>query len=111
MGSFGGYVSARLYKMFLGKDWRYNTVMTACLFPGFVGSVALFINFFVWAQYSTAALPFSTVVAVVLMWLLISVPLVFLGSCIGYKRDRIENPCETNRLKREIPPQKWYMNT
>lgn len=111
MGSFSGYVSARLYKMFLGKEWRLNTILTACLFPGIVGGTALFLNFFVWAQHSTAAFPFGTIVAVVALWVGISVPLVFLGSFFGYKKEKIENPTETNRIARAIPEQKWYMNS
>merc|ERR1712032_1242391 len=65
MGSFSGYVSARLYKMFLGKEWRTTTILSACLFPGIVGGMVLFLNFFVWYQGSTAALPFGTIVCVV----------------------------------------------
>lgn len=111
MGSFSGYVSARLYKMFLGKEWRTTTILTACLFPGIVGGMVLFLNFFVWYQGSTAALPFGTIAAVILLWIGVSVPLVFIGSFFGYKRDVIKNPTETNRLERDIPEQKWYMNT
>lgn len=111
MGSFSGYVSARLYKMFLGKEWRTTTILSACLFPGIVGGMVLFLNFFVWYQGSTAALPFGTIAAVLLLWIGVSVPLVFIGSFFGYKRDVIKNPTETNRLEREIPEQKWYMNT
>lgn len=29
MGSFGGYYSARLYKMFNGQDWKTTTLLTA----------------------------------------------------------------------------------
>eukprot|EP00438_Fugacium_kawagutii_P013890 Skav219729 [mRNA] locus=scaffold301:281463:306630:- [translate_table: standard] len=32
MGVFGGYSSARLYKVFNGEDWKTNTLMTATLF-------------------------------------------------------------------------------
>ena len=97
--------------MFLGKEWRTTTILSACLFPGIVGGMVLFLNFFVWYQGSTAALPFGTIAAVLLLWIGVSVPLVFIGSFFGYKRDVIKNPTETNRLEREIPEQKWYMNT
>lgn len=34
MGSFAGYTSARIYKMFRGKAWKRNTTLTAFAFPG-----------------------------------------------------------------------------
>jgi len=34
MGSFAGYFSARMYKMFRGKAWKRNTTLTAFVFPG-----------------------------------------------------------------------------
>jgi transmembrane 9 superfamily member 2/4 len=33
-GSLAGYHSARLYKLFNGKDWKKNTILTATAFPG-----------------------------------------------------------------------------
>ena len=34
--SVAGYVSARLYKMFGGQQWRQNVILTAFLVPGYV---------------------------------------------------------------------------
>merc|ERR550537_550565 len=36
MGIFGGYASARLYKVFGGDDWKMTTLMTAFLYPGII---------------------------------------------------------------------------
>merc|ERR1719421_754936 len=33
-GWASGYASARLYKMFKGKEWKRNTLLTGFLFPG-----------------------------------------------------------------------------
>merc|ERR1719254_166291 len=42
MGIFGGYSSARLYKVFGGDDWKLTTLLTAFMFPGI-----FFIIFFI----------------------------------------------------------------
>merc|ERR1712072_1353389 len=42
MGSFAGYYSSRLYKMFQGKAWKRNTLLTSLLYPG-----VMFLIFFV----------------------------------------------------------------
>ena len=39
MGSFAGFCSARVYKLFGGKQWKQNTVLTAMLYPGIMGVI------------------------------------------------------------------------
>ena len=68
------------------------------------------LNLFVWAQASSTALPFGTLVGLIALWLLIQVPLVYVGSWYGYfKADAWEHPTKTNSIARQIPPQAWYM--
>ena len=50
MGIVNGYVSARLYKMFKGTDWKLNTVKAAFLFPSVVFTVFCILNSFIWGQ-------------------------------------------------------------
>ncbi|GJN04208.1 hypothetical protein PR202_ga21733 [Eleusine coracana subsp. coracana] len=38
------------------------------------------------------------------------VPLVFVGSYLGFKQPAIEAPVKTNKIPRQIPEQAWYMN-
>ena len=52
MGIVNGYVSARLYKMFKGTDWKLNTVKAAFLFPSVVFTVFCILNSFIWGQKS-----------------------------------------------------------
>jgi transmembrane 9 superfamily protein 2/4 len=47
MGSIAGYSSARVYKLFGGKEWKKNTLLTATLYPGLIGVVFVCINMFV----------------------------------------------------------------
>ncbi|EXJ92682.1 hypothetical protein A1O3_01234 [Capronia epimyces CBS 606.96] len=108
-GGFSGYLSARVYKTFGGQNWRKNTMMTALLFPGLLFTLVFVLNLFTWAQASSTALPFWTLVGLACLWLLIQLPLVHLGSYIGFYRSTAwEHPTRTNPTPRQIPPQVWY---
>ena len=48
-------------------------------FPGGVLGVGLFVNFFMMGQQSSGAVPFTTMLLLLFMWLCIDLPLVFLG--------------------------------
>ncbi|KAJ5769809.1 uncharacterized protein N7511_001860 [Penicillium nucicola] len=111
-GLFSGYFSGRLYKTFGGQAWRKNTLITALLFPGLAFSLILILNLFVWAQASSTAIPFSTLIGLLALWLLIQVPLVYLGSWAGYVRATPwEHPLKTNAIPRQIPIQPWYLRS
>lgn len=72
--------------------------------------LVLILNLFVWAQASSTAIPFGTLIGLLALWLLIQVPLVYLGSWVGYVRAKPwEHPLKTNAIPRQIPPQPWYL--
>ena len=54
-GSFAGYYSSRLYKMFQGKAWKRNTLLTSLLYPGVMFLIFFVLNLLVWDQGSSAA--------------------------------------------------------
>ncbi|KAJ6296150.1 hypothetical protein OIU76_026926 [Salix suchowensis] len=110
MGLFAGYASARLYKMFKGTEWKKITLKTAFIFPATIFTVFFFLNALIWGEKSSGAVPFGTMFALVFLWFGISVPLVFAGSYIGFKKPGIEDPVKTNKIPRQIPEQAWYMN-
>ncbi|EEA18735.1 Transmembrane 9 superfamily member 2 [Talaromyces marneffei ATCC 18224] len=103
-GFIGGYVSSRAYKSFGGEAWKRNIVMTPLLIPSIVFSWFFLLNLFVWAKGSSGAVPFTTMIAVVAIWFVISVPLSFAGSWIGFKSQAFEAPTKTNQIPRQIPP-------
>ncbi|CAN1286635.1 Transmembrane 9 superfamily member 7 [Linum perenne] len=109
MGIFGGYASARLYKMFKGTEWKRNTLKTAFMFPGILFVVFFVLNAMIWGEKSSGAVPFGTMFALVCLWFGISVPLVFVGSYLGFKKPAIEDPVKTNKIPRQVPEQAWYM--
>ncbi|ONK70465.1 uncharacterized protein A4U43_C05F34000 [Asparagus officinalis] len=110
MGIFAGYSSSRLYKMFKGSEWKKITLRTAFVFPATVFVIFFVLNALIWRQKSSGAVPFTTMFALVLLWFCISVPLVFVGSYIGFKKPALEDPVKTNKIPRQIPEQAWYMN-
>eukprot|EP01118_Nematostelium_gracile_P010127 TRINITY_DN3464_c0_g1_i1.p1 TRINITY_DN3464_c0_g1~~TRINITY_DN3464_c0_g1_i1.p1 ORF type:complete len:602 (+),score=121.93 TRINITY_DN3464_c0_g1_i1:43-1806(+) len=107
--AIGGYVSGYLFKQFGGEKWAWNTVLVASLFTipfvivfAYVNTVAIIYNV-------TAAVPFSAIVIVTLIILVVGLPLYLLG---GIRAKRVagpfEAPCRTKNFPREIPPIPWY---
>merc|ERR1719183_3302228 len=109
MGVFAGYSSARLYKVFNGDDWKMATMLTALTFPGVVFVIFFVLNLFIWGQKSSGAVPFTTMFALLVLWFGISVPLVFLGSYFGFRKEAIELPVRVNQVPRQIPEQPWFI--
>mmetsp|Transcript_10839 Transcript_10839/g.34245 ORF Transcript_10839/g.34245 Transcript_10839/m.34245 type:complete len:631 (-) Transcript_10839:650-2542(-) len=110
MGVPAGYFSAALFKTLKGgAAWKQNTVLTATLYPGIVFAIFFVLNFFIWGEASSGAVPFGTLVALLLLWFGISVPLVFLGAYFGYQRKAPDFPVRTNQIPRQVPEQAWYM--
>ncbi|EXC11823.1 Transmembrane 9 superfamily member 4 [Morus notabilis] len=110
MGLFAGYATVRLYKMFKGTEWKKITLKTAFTFPATVFAIFFVLNALIWGEKSSGAVPFGTMFALVILWFGISVPLVFVGAYVGFKKPAIEDPVKTNKIPRQIPEQAWYMN-
>ncbi|KAI8912990.1 hypothetical protein DFJ77DRAFT_466226 [Powellomyces hirtus] len=108
--SIAGHVSARTYKMLQGEFWRRNVLMTATLVPGIVFLIFTFLNFFLIGAHSSAAVPFSTMLALIALWFLVSLPACMFGAYFGFRAPAISNPVKTNQIPRQIPPQPLYLN-
>jgi transmembrane 9 superfamily protein 2/4 len=109
MGVVAGYVTARLYKTFKGKSWQKATILTSTMFPGLSFAVFFLLDLIAWSQHSTDAVPFTTMVVLLVLWFGVSTPLVFFGAYFGYKNDALEFPVNTSNIPRQIPDQAWYM--
>ena len=110
MGGIGGYVSARVYKTFKGKSWQRCTVLTATLYPGLFFGTFFILDIVNWANQSTDAVPFTSMLVVMCLWFFVSTPLVFGGAYFGFKREAVEFPTAVSAIPRGIPPQPWYMS-
>ncbi|GFS38996.1 endomembrane protein 70 protein family [Actinidia rufa] len=85
-------------------------LLTAFMFPGSVFALFFVLNALIWGEKSSGAVPFGTMFALVVLWFGISVPLVFVGGYIGFRKPALEDPVKTNKIPRQIPEQPWYMN-
>jgi len=110
MGSVNGYVTARMYKTFKGKAWQNATLCTALGFPGLCFSLFFMLDLIAWGYGSSDAVPFTTMLVLLVLWFGISTPLVFVGAYFGYKQDAIEFPVKTSNIPRQVPDQPWFMS-
>ncbi|CCX29910.1 hypothetical protein FPQ18DRAFT_313752 [Pyronema domesticum] len=109
LGFVGGYVSARVYKTLGGEAWKKNIILTPFLIPGIVFAWFFFLNLFLFMNQSSGAVPFTTMLALIGIWFVISVPLSFAGSWFGFRSPIIEAPVRTNQIPRQIPPSIGYL--
>merc|ERR1711904_547374 len=86
-------------------------MLTAVVYPGISFGVFFILNLCIWGEKSSGAVPFTTLLAILVLWFGISVPLVFLGAYIGYRRPTIELPVHTNAIPRSIPEQPWFVQS
>ncbi|XP_056381788.1 transmembrane 9 superfamily member 1 isoform X2 [Hyla sarda] len=104
-----GYVSSNFYRQMGGYRWVWNIVLTTSLFSApffFTWSV---VNSVHWANGSTQALPATTILLLLTVWLLVGFPLTVIGGIFGKNSaGNFEAPCRTKNIAREIPAQPWY---
>jgi len=104
LSSVGGFVSSYTYKCLGGEDrWRQNIIMTPLALPVVVFGTFFLLNLFLWAKESSGAVPFTTMLVIIAIWFVISLPLSFAGSWLGFKRAAIQPPVRTNQIPRQIP--------
>ncbi|KAJ4358116.1 uncharacterized protein N0V89_002695 [Didymosphaeria variabile] len=105
-GLFSGYFSSRLYKTFDLQHWQQNVFRTASLVPGLLFATIFILNLFVWIQASSTALPLTTLIALVALWLFIQLPLVYIGGWYGYTQvGAYAQPIKANVIPRKVPQQ------
>eukprot|EP00172_Hildenbrandia_rubra_P002149 Plantae.Rhodophyta-Hildenbrandia_rubra.ctg28226.p1 GENE.Plantae.Rhodophyta-Hildenbrandia_rubra.ctg28226~~Plantae.Rhodophyta-Hildenbrandia_rubra.ctg28226.p1 ORF type:complete len:369 (-),score=36.16 Plantae.Rhodophyta-Hildenbrandia_rubra.ctg28226:279-1331(-) len=98
-----GYVSARQYSGLGGTNKKSVTIGSAFFFSGTTFAVFFTLNFVLWISGSTGAVPFLTLLFLLVLWFGISVPLNVVGAFVGYKQKPFEYPTRTNQIPREIP--------
>ncbi|CAK1356975.1 Transmembrane 9 superfamily member 7 [Cercospora beticola] len=108
-GAFSGYFSARIYKTVGGNNFQHIAIVTATLFPGLLFATTFVLNLFVWIQASSTAIPFGTLLGLIALWLLVQLPLVYVGSYYGFnKAGAYAHPIRPTKVPRQIPQQAWY---
>ncbi|PIL36112.1 transporter [Ganoderma sinense ZZ0214-1] len=108
-GGIAGYISSRVYASLGGANKRRNSFFTATIMPTFVFAVVFLLNLFLIAAGSSGAVPFGTLVLIIVLWFGISAPLSAVGSYYGSKHGAIQHPVRVNQIPRQIPPQPKYL--
>ncbi|TFY72210.1 hypothetical protein EVG20_g787 [Dentipellis fragilis] len=108
-GGIGGYVSSRVYASMGGTEKRKNSFFTATILPTFVFAVVFLLNLFLITAGSSGAVPFGTMLLIVLLWFGISAPLSAIGAYFGTKHGAITHPVRVNPIPRQIPPSPKYL--
>ncbi|KAG5007477.1 hypothetical protein JHK85_026019 [Glycine max] len=107
-----GYTATSFYCQLEGTNWVRNLLLTGCLFCGPLFLTFCFLNTVAIAYKATAALPFGTIVVIVLIWTLVTSPLLVLGGIAGKNsKAEFQAPVRTTKYPREIPPLPWYRGT
>ncbi|CAD5193323.1 transmembrane 9 superfamily member 3 [Musa acuminata AAA Group] len=107
-----GYAATSFYCQLEGTNWVRNLLLTGCLFCGPLFLTFCFLNTVAIVYSATAALPFGTIVVIVLIWTLVTSPLLVLGGIAGKNsKADFQAPCRTAKYPREIPPLPWYRQT
>jgi transmembrane 9 superfamily protein 3 len=106
----GGYSSGSHYARSDGKTWIKTMLLTAAVYPLACFGIGFVLNTIAIFQGSLAAIPFGTMVVMVLLWSCISVPLCLLGTVVGRNWAGLpDNPCRVKRIPSPIPQKQWYL--
>ncbi|KAI9343621.1 transmembrane 9 superfamily member 3 precursor [Obelidium mucronatum] len=92
-----------------GKNWARLVFVSSGLWPGSVALMVLLINFVAIYQTSSRAIPFTSMLTVLVIWFLIVLPLSFLGVVLGKNYHGMSDAvCRINPIPRPIPDCEWY---
>lgn len=104
-----GYTSGYVYKQMGGHQWVQNALATVVVFCGPVGSVLSYLHSVALLYQSTRAVPGWTILSIVMLWAVVTIPLTLLGAILGKNRSRpFPSPCIPTKIPREIPRCAWY---
>lgn len=104
-----GYSSGSLYARSGGRSWIKAMSYTAVLFPATCFSLMIVLNIVARLYGSLGAVPFTSVLSVLLIWGLVSLPLCVVGTILGRNFAGTPNdPCRVNAIPRLIPEKRWF---
>ncbi|GMH35994.1 hypothetical protein BSKO_03862 [Bryopsis sp. KO-2023] len=108
-----GYVGCSYHRQMEGRESWVKTVLGICfIYCGPFFLTFCFLNTVAIMYGSTAALPFGTIVVILLIWAAITIPLTIFGGIAGKNgKSDFAAPVRTNKYPREVPDLPWYRNT
>eukprot|EP00488_Nonionellina_sp_1-RS-2012_P003294 TRINITY_DN68_c0_g1_i1.p1 TRINITY_DN68_c0_g1~~TRINITY_DN68_c0_g1_i1.p1 ORF type:complete len:257 (+),score=96.65 TRINITY_DN68_c0_g1_i1:70-771(+) len=109
-----GYIASCKLKELVGTeshDWMVSCGITASLFAAPYLIIFSVVNSIAAYHQSSIALPFATIVAIILLWAFVTFPLTAFGAYKGGKSHIEAYPCHVKKIKRPLPDAlPWYHN-
>ena len=109
-GLFSGFISANFYRFWGGQSWLTVSIFTSIFFPGTLFFGYVIINIILTIENSNAAVNFSDILSLFILWIFCTSPLILIGSFFGFKSNQISIPCEINKIPSFIPEKPWYLH-
>ncbi|XP_039267932.2 transmembrane 9 superfamily member 1-like [Styela clava] len=107
-----GYVSASYYRKMHGVKWTRNIILSAFLFTAPTMSIWFIINTIHWANSTTLALPYTTVLIIIALWCIFGFSLNLFGGILGKNVVKIyDPPFGIESTPFIVPKQPWYKST
>ncbi|KAB2028215.1 hypothetical protein ES319_D05G083900v1 [Gossypium barbadense] len=107
-----GYTTASFHCQFAETGWERSVLLAGIMYAGPLFVIGSILNVVAVSYGATVALPFGTIMVIILLYAFLTIPLLVLGGVIGYLfRSEFQSPCATKRYPREIPPLPWYRDT
>lgn len=104
-----GFTSGYLYKQMGGSRWVRNAFATVLIYGGPFAIISSTLNTIAVIYNSTRALPLWTIISVIFIWALVTIPLTIMGAILGKNQSRpYDTPGRTTKIPREIPQCPWY---
>eukprot|EP00756_Hemistasia_phaeocysticola_P017351 Hpha_TRINITY_DN15533_c2_g7::TRINITY_DN15533_c2_g7_i1::g.105225::m.105225/K17086/TM9SF2_4; transmembrane 9 superfamily member 2/4 len=114
MSIANGYVTGIVLKMFKQRKWK-TVFLSGLLYPGILFGLWLGAETIIWVSRGRTqganTAPLLSVLSIMGLWFGISVPLVVLGASFGFRGPETEHPCKVQKLPRQIPPLRAYLQT
>jgi len=102
-GAANGYVSARLMRYFGAQEWRIAATTATFALPIYLFVVFSVVDIIEWAEKSSSYQPFTSVIGLTLLWLIITAPIAYTGAFFGFTGEKDTVPCRINSVRRRIP--------
>ena len=121
-GIIGGYIAAYVYHILTNGNkqqgsnnyWMQSLLYTLTLFTVPTGAVFAYVNTVAIGNRSTAAMPFTTIITVLAIQLLVGLPSTIFGNFMGrYAASKASSssnyfPTRTTKIPRQIPQIVWW---
>ncbi|GME84442.1 unnamed protein product [Ambrosiozyma monospora] len=123
-GFFAGYSGVQLFKLVSyqpNQRWKAVSFLAGSLLTGFVLTVILILNLIIWLKDSSLALPFGTIVLLIVIYVLLEIPISMIGGFISSRLNlftrimksrvpNVEPPINKAVAASRIPRQPFYNN-